>query len=65
MERRPMKYILEFTEKATYHCEVIANSKAEAIAKVKAADFDIMDMYCGGMPYAVKVIGVVEQEVDA
>lgn len=57
-----MKYILEYTEKVTYNCEVIANSKAEAIAKVKALEFDTWDMCCGGMPYAVKVIGVEEQE---
>lgn len=65
MERVPVKYVLEYTEKVTYNCEVIANSKAEAIAKVKALEFDVWDLCCGGMPYAVKVIKAVEEEVDA
>jgi hypothetical protein len=47
---------LEYTERVTYECTVNASSKREAIALVKACEYDVNDLMCGSMPYAIRVV---------
>lgn len=54
-------YTLEYTERVTYQCTVRAGSKAEAIALVKACEYDMNDLMCGSMPYAVRVVEIEKE----
>ena len=55
-------YILEYTERVTYECTVNASSKREAIALVKACEYDVNDLMCGSMPYAIRVVRTEGEE---
>ena len=55
-------YILEYTERVTYECTVKASSKREAIALVKACEYDVSNMTSGGMPYAISVVRTEREE---